>query len=98
LGLVLLLCVVYGYTTQRWIREADMDDNITITDKIAALQKDTELGYEKWYEIHGDELRITYYEEGANYDIDYEDWLEARYNKYVNEQTAILEKLCEILE
>lgn len=67
-----------------------MDDDI--------LQKDTDLGYEGWYERHGDELWITYHEEGANYDTDYERWCEARYDKYVKDQNKVLDKLSEILE
>ena len=67
-------------------------------DDETAIQKDTDLGYEKWYEIHGDELWATYHEEGANYDADYEDWCEAQYDKYVKDQNIVLEKLCEILK
>jgi len=38
------------------------------------------MGYEEWYEKHGDELWIIYHEEGANYDTDYEDWCEEKYD------------------
>ena len=62
------------------------------------IQKDTDLGYEEWCEKYGDELWATYHEEGANYDTDYENWCEARYNKYVKDQNILLDKLCEILE
>lgn len=68
-----------------------MDDDIVI-------QKDTDLGYEEWCEKHGDELWVIYHEEGANYDTDYEAWCEKRYDKYVEDQNKLLDKLGEILE
>jgi len=40
---------------------------------------------EKWYEKWGDELWATYYEEGANYDTDYEDWCEKKYESLLKE-------------
>jgi hypothetical protein len=40
----------------------------------------TLIDYEEWYEKHGDELWITYHEEGANYDADYEEWCEKKYD------------------
>ena len=45
------------------------------------MTKDTiNMDYEEWYEKHGDELWIAYHEEGANYDQDYENWCEIKYN------------------
>jgi len=38
------------------------------------------MDYEEWYEKWGDELWIIYHEEGANYDDDYEDWCEKKYD------------------
>jgi len=35
---------------------------------------------DKWYEKHGGELWIIYHEEGANYDTDYDDWCEKKYD------------------
>lgn len=42
-----------------------------------------ELDYEKWYEDNGEELWRAYYEEGANYDQNYEDWCEKRYEEAI---------------
>ena len=47
------------------------------------MKKDASImEHEKWYEKHGGELWIMYHEEGANYDTNYEEWCENRYNKY----------------
>ena len=42
-----------------------------------------ELDYDKWYEDNGEELWRAYYEEGANYDQNYEDWCEKQYEDAV---------------
>lgn len=66
-----------------------MDDDIII-------QKDTDLGYDMWYEKHQDDLWAEYYEQGAY--TDYEEWCEARYFECVKEQAILWDKLCEALE
>ena len=53
------------------------------TPTIDDIKKDAgTMAPDKWYEKHGGELWIMYHEEGANYDTDYEDWCEKKYNKY----------------
>ena len=45
------------------------------------MKKDTfSMEYEEWYEEHGDELWIIYHEEGADFDQNYEDWCEKKYD------------------
>lgn len=47
----------------------------------ALMKKDAALmEYDKWYEEYGDELWIIYHEEGVNYDTNYEDWCEKKYD------------------
>lgn len=38
------------------------------------------MDYEEWYEKWDDELWTAYHEEGANYDQNYEDWCEKKYD------------------
>jgi len=55
-------------------------NNYTPTDD---MKKDAAImEMDKWYEKHGGELWIIYHEEGANYDTDYEDWCEKKYDEY----------------
>lgn len=41
----------------------------------------TTMEYEAWLDLLGDELWAKYFEDGANYDANYEDWCEDIYNK-----------------
>ena len=45
------------------------------------------LEYEEWYAEKGDDLWIEYHEIGGNYDQDYEEWLEKKYEEYLEEET-----------
>lgn len=41
------------------------------------------ISYEKWLEENTDELWAKFHEDGANYDQNYENWLEEQYEKEV---------------
>lgn len=62
-------------------------------DTYDAVQRDTNLGYEKWLEKYNDELWIEYHKQGASHNAGYEKWCEDRYEKYVKDEIALLEKL-----
>jgi len=44
------------------------------------------LEYEEWCAENGDELWVKYHEIGANYDQDYEEWVEKKYEEYLEEK------------
>jgi len=42
------------------------------------------LAYEEWLDLYGGDIQIAYYETGANYDTELEEFCEREYQRYVD--------------
>jgi hypothetical protein len=51
---------------------------------IYVIEQETMLTYEEWLDLNGGDIQITYYETGANYDTELEEFCEKEYQKYID--------------
>jgi len=48
------------------------------------VEQETMLTYEEWLDLYGGDIQIAYYETGANYDTEMEEFCEIEYQKYID--------------